>query len=252
MNPMQCREAHEALTALLDGELSADQEPTARAHIAGCPACAERMRDYQRLGEALRADAYVAAPLGLEEKLRTRLAMAAPPANDIGGWPWRRLGQQAAALVLVSGLSGLLGWHLTQSASELRRLERDVISAHARSLLQDNTVQVASSHSHTVKPWFNGRIEFAPTVKDLTADGFPLQGGRLDIIDTQRVAALVYKRRLHVINVFIWPAAARPSAAPTASTVQGYNTLAWTAGGLTYWAVSDLNAKELAELQRLL
>src|SRR5262249_60708206 len=112
---------------------------------------------------------------------------------------------QAAVLVVVSGLSGLMGWQLSQSALETGRLERDVVAAYVRSLLQDSTVQVASSESHTVKPWFNGRIEFAPTVKDLTAQGFPLVGGRLDFVDNRRIAALVYKRRQHVINISICP-----------------------------------------------
>jgi anti-sigma factor RsiW len=113
-------------------------------------------------------------------------------------------------------------------------------------------VQVASSQSHTVKPWFNGRIEFAPSVKDLTDRGFPLVGGRVDVVGGQRAATLVYKRRLHVINVFIWSAADGASSGPMAGAVQGYNTVSWTAGGLTYWAISDLNARELAELQALL
>jgi anti-sigma factor RsiW len=113
-------------------------------------------------------------------------------------------------------------------------------------------VQVASSQSHTVKPWFNGRVEFAPSVKDLTDRGFPLVGGRVDFVGGQRVATLVYKRRLHVINVFIWPAADGVSPGPVPTDIQGYNIVSWIAGSLTYWAISDPNARELAELQALL
>jgi anti-sigma factor RsiW len=159
---------------------------------------------------------------------------------------------QAAALVIVAGLSSLVSWQLGESRARHNMLERDVVSAHARSLLQESPVQVASSQSHTVKPWFNGRIEFAPSVKDLTDKGFPLVGGRVDVVGGQRVATLVYKRRLHVINVFIWPAADSTSPGTTRAAVQGYNTVSWTVGGLTYWAISDLNARELAELQGLL
>ena len=173
-------------------------------------------------------------------------------ANDNARFEWRQFSRQAAALTIVAGLSGLIGWQLSDSAAQKRSVERDIVAAHARSLLQETTVQVASSESHTVKPWFNGRIEFAPTVKDLTAEGFPLIGGRLDLVDGRRTATLVFKRRAHIINVFMWPAASNEATPARPASLQGYNVISWTAGGLTYWAVSDLNAKELAQLQALL
>jgi anti-sigma factor RsiW len=249
---MQCKEAHETLSALLDHELGAEQQHAAKAHIAGCSLCAEVARDYRRIGDDLRTVARAAPPADLAHKVRARLAAEAQSSHGAPRFPWGRLAQYAASLILIAGLSGLLGWQLAQSTFEQRRLERDVVAAHVRSLLQDNTVQIASSESHTVKPWFNGRIEFAPTVKDLTAEGFPLVGGRLEFIDNRRIAALVYKRRRHVINVFMWPADGEARTAPKAAILQGYNTLSWTAGGITFWAVSDLNAKELADLQGLL
>lgn len=249
---MQCREAHEILSALLDDEVGAEQQQAARAHIAGCSLCAQLARDYRRIGDKLRTVARMPAPADLADKVLARLATEAQSANDNRRFNWRGLAQHAATLVLVCGLSGLVGWHLAQSTFEQHRLERDVVAAHVRSLLQDSTVQIASSESHTVKPWFNGRIEFAPTVKDLTAEGFPLIGGRLDFIDNRRIASLVYKRRRHVINVFMWPADAQNPKAPVPSMLQGYNTVTWTASGITFWAVSDLNAKELGELQGLL
>ena len=249
---MQCKEAHEALSALIDDEVPPDQQQAAKTHAASCPLCAELARDYRQIGEQLRAVARVPAPADLGDKVRARLASEARSVKTGAWFDWRRLAQQAAALILVSGLSGLLSWHLAQSTFEQRRLERDIVAAHVRSLLQDSTVQIASSQSHTVKPWFNGRVEFAPTVKDLSADGFPLIGGRLDVIDNRRIATLVYKRRLHVINVFMWPADPPNPRPPTPSVLQGYNTITWTAGGMTFWAVSDLNAKEMAQLQGLL
>ena len=249
---MQCKEAHETLSALIDDELGTEQQHAARAHIAGCSLCAEVARDYRRIGDDLRAGARVPLPADLAHKVRARLASEARSGHRPQRLAWQWLAQYAASLILVAGLSGLLGWQLARSSFEQRRLERDVVAAHVRSLLQDTTVQVASSESHTVKPWFNGRIEFAPTVKDLTAEGFPLVGGRLEFVDGRRIAALVYKRRRHVINVFMWPAGGEPRAAPKASVLQGYNTLSWTTGGITFWAVSDLNAKELGELQGLL
>ncbi|HEU0060310.1 MAG TPA: anti-sigma factor [Hyphomicrobiaceae bacterium] len=249
---MHCREAHEVLSALLDDEGVAAQHEAARAHIEGCSLCAEVARDYRHIGDKLRTVARMPAPPDLADKVLARLASEPQPANDNRRLHWRGFAQQAAMLVLVCGLSGLVGWHLAQSNFEQRRLERDVVAAHVRSLLQDSTVQIASSESHTVKPWFNGRVEFAPTVKDLTAEGFPLIGGRLDFVDNRRIATLVYKRRRHVINVFMWPADGQNPKPPVSSMLQGYNTVTWTAGGITFWAVSDLNAKELGQLQGLL
>ncbi len=121
-----------------------------------------------------------------------------------------------------------------------------------RSLLQESPIQVASGDPHSVKPWFNGRIEYAPEVKDPSAEGFPLAGARLDYIGGKRVATLVYKRRLHVVNVFVWPAPSADDTAPRLIPINGYNLLAWNHGGLTYWAVSDLNGAELQQLKALL
>jgi anti-sigma factor RsiW len=252
MSPMQCREAHEALSSLIDGENAADQQQAAAAHVAACPLCTERTSEYRRMGEQLRTMGRVATPPDLSDRIRARLAEERGSANDNARFEWRQFSRQAAALTIVAGLSGLIGWQLSDSAAQKRSVERDVVSAHARSLLQESAVQVASSESHTVKPWFNGRIEFAPTVKDLTAEGFPLIGGRLDLVDGRRTATLVYKRRAHIINVFMWPAASSEATSVRPASLQGYNVISWTAGGLTYWAVSDLNAKELGQLQTLL
>src|SRR5262249_39585504 len=131
-------------------------------------------------------------------------------------------------------------------------LERDVFAAHVRSLLQDSPTQVASSDSHTVKPWFAGRLEYAPAVKDLAAEGFPLAGARLDYVGERRVAALAYRRRLHVISVFVWPSNDAADSAPHAVAYRGYNLLTWSRGGTAYWAISDLNMNELRQLQALL
>jgi anti-sigma factor RsiW len=132
-------------------------------------------------------------------------------------------------------------------------VEREILTAHRRSLVQDKPIQIASSDGHTVKPWFNGRIDFAPPVRDLTFAGFLLVGGRVDIIGENRVAAIVYKRREHVINVFMWPSSNAPVAQTAAHiAIKGYNAVTWSAPGLTYWAVSDLNFNELNNLQKLL
>ncbi len=245
-------DAHEVLNALLDGADAGMRHPEAAAHVASCPQCAALANEYRRIGAGLRAVAYVDPPADIEEKIRARLAAESPPTR--GGWQLdaRRWLQQAAALIVVAGLSALVSWQLTRSAVDRGRLERDVLAAHVRSLLQDSTIQIASSERHVVRPWFNGRVEFAPGVKDLAAQNFALLGGRVDWVDGRRVATLVYKRRLHIINVFLWPADGQADQASHAMGWKGYNAITWTTGGMTHWAVSDLNAKELAELQTLL
>jgi anti-sigma factor RsiW len=121
-----------------------------------------------------------------------------------------------------------------------------------RSLLQESPIQIASSETHIVKPWFNGRLDFAPSVRDLTPDGFPFAGGRLDFVGERRVAALVYRRRLHVVNVFLWPSTGGADSAPRDLVHRGYNMVTWTKAGIDYWAVSDLNMAELRLLRNLM
>jgi anti-sigma factor RsiW len=131
-------------------------------------------------------------------------------------------------------------------------LEREIVSAHVRSLLQESPIQVASSDTHAVKPWFNGRVDFSPPVKDLTAEGYPLVGGRVDYIGERRVAALVYRRHRHVVNVFLWPSGNTGEVAARSDAFKGYNVLVWTSDDITYWAVSDLPGDELRQLQTFL
>ena len=121
---------------------------------------------------------------------------------------------------------------------------QEIVSSHVRSLIGTHLLDVPSTDQHNVKPWFNGKLDYAPDVKDFVAEGFALAGGRVDYIDHRPVAALVYKRREHVINLFEWPSG---SALSSPSGVNGFNLVAWNRAGMDYWAVSDLNAGELGQ-----
>jgi anti-sigma factor RsiW len=150
--------------------------------------------------------------------------------------------------VAILSAAAALWW--ADRAQDQQALAHDVLAAHVRSLLQDNTVQVASLDTHTVKPWFAGRLDYTPVVKDLSEEGFKLIGGRLDYVDGRRVAALVYMRRLHKINVFIWPA--KGTAIASHLHIDGYNIVTWTAANMTFWAISDVEERELDRLAELL
>jgi anti-sigma factor RsiW len=251
MGRMRCEEAHDLVSAFIDGELAGERKRAIADHIRSCPTCGGLADDYQRIGKQLMGR-YERAPVDLDEKIRASLARESLDGRSIQTRNWRSLMQQAAVLLIAVASSAAITWHLAQTSAEFALLERDVVGAHARSLLQDNPTQIASSDRHTVKPWFTGRVDFAPVVKDLAANGFPLAGGRLDLVGGRRVAAVVYKRRQHIINVFMWPTGETEMISPRLVAPKGYNVMNWNAGGISYWAVSDLNAVELAELQKLL
>jgi len=262
---MNCDRARDLIGAYRDGELPPDERRAVAAHIETCKTCRDAAADDERVGRALRLRGRVTAPAGLATRVQTMLDHTAaanrplpldikrtftPP--PLGRHTFRTWARQAGAIAAACVLSVAATWWVISGIGQTDRIEREIVNAHIRSLLQDTTVQVASSDQHTVRPWFAGRIDFAPAVKDLKAEGFLLIGGRLDYIGERRVGVIVYKRNLHLINVFLWPAATGTEPAPNVATRNGYNMMTWAQSGVTYWAISDLNAGELRELQRLL
>lgn len=258
---MRCERARELLGAYIDNELHGDERAIA-AHLAECRSCAALADDFRRIGGFLAQAGREPVPNALSERIRRNISQVpeivseagAERAGSAASWPSLRssLFRHAAIVVAASMLSALVTWWAVSSANQVAQLEHDVLSAHVRSLLLESPVQVAASDTHVVKPWFAGRVDFAPEVKDLTSEGFPLVGGRVDYVAGRRVGALVYRRRLHTINVFMWPGGSREDATPRLATRNGYNLLTWSRKGLEIWAISDLNAGDLRELQALL
>jgi anti-sigma factor RsiW len=247
---MRCDEAQQLISAGIDGELTRTSADELREHTQACPSCAGIAADFRRLSQQLKSAGREILPSRLESRVRLALAeVADAPSPALRGKPWIR---QLAAMAAVCLIAVFGTWTITHHFDSEARLEHDVVAAHVRSLLQESPIQIASGDPHSVKPWFNGRLEYAPDVKDPAAEGFPLVGARLDYIGGRRVAALVYKRRLHMVNVFVWPSTSPDDVAPRLMSVNTYNVLTWSHGGLTYWAVSDLNGAELQQLRALL
>ena len=239
------------LEAYLDEELEAAQAAELERHLADCAECSAALARLREQKTRLRAEApYFDAPAGLERRLRA--ALRRPAAQDGGRatareLPWRWMAVAAALLLAVSVSWNVLQWRSRTAAD---RLAAEVLTGHIRSLIGDHLLDVASTDQHTVKPWFAGKLDFSPEVKDLAAEGFPLVGGRVDYLAGRRVAALIFRRRQHVLNLFTWPDAAS-AGVEALMTRDGYHLLHWTEGGMTYWAVSDAAAAELERLKEL-
>lgn len=240
---MTCAEAEILIHALIDGELDAGHAREVEAHAAECPRCAAALASYRRMSQAI-ADAELrySAP----ESLRRRIFPADPQGAAVP--PTRRAVLRGFALgsaVSALAASGLLA--LMLGKDEEQRIVPQIVSAHLRSLQEGHLTDVISTDQHTVKPWFDGKIDVAPPVIDLTAQGFTLIGGRLDYVDARPIGAVVYRRRQHIINLFVAQTPRMEHRAPQTETFQGYNIRYWSDRGLNFWAVSDIGADELAE-----
>jgi anti-sigma factor RsiW len=248
---MRCREVVPALDAYLDGELGPVSSERVRRHLERCPACAERRQGRMALIAAIRAEVphHRLSPEGRARIVRAIRRRASQPTRPMAGWgQWTAL---AASALLVFGAGWMLSSTQRQSGGE--PLETEVVSGHIRALMLDHLTDVASSDHHTVKPWFNGKLDFSPPVPDLASDGFPLLGGRLDYLGGRAVAALAYGRRQHLIDVFLWPTGpGEREVAARSSSRHGYGLVHWSRGGMNYWAVSDLNLAELLQFVALL
>ena len=286
---VNCNDAKPLIHAYADGELGLESALEIERHLEQCADCARERAALAALSAALGDPALrYAAPDALHRRVGAALAgeaaitARAPSART----PWWRLGWLVGegeggaiargnagwavagaalamlALVVLNGSPGL--WRTFRSSApfgngvplgngaEADVVAREVLTSHLRSLMPGHLMDVISTDQHTVKPWFNGRVDFSPPVNDFAADGFRLVGGRLDYLDGRPVAALVYQRRKHIVNVFVWPAADGSQSTVESTAHDGYNLLHWRRGGMNYWMASDLNAQEMRDFAHLL
>jgi anti-sigma factor RsiW len=242
---MTCEET--LLHALVDGELDAGHARDTEGHVAGCGRCAAQLRDYRGLHAAMSAPGVrYQAP----ESLRRRIEAALPTTIERQPRalaPGRRslLKGFAMGSAMSTALAACLVLFVVHTQED-QRIVGDVVSAHLRSLQGNHLIDVQSTDQHTVKPWFNGRLDVAPPVIDLTSQGFTLIGGRLDYIEGRPVGAIVYKRRAHVINLFVSQSVGSESGA-TMEKLQGFTVWSWAWSDLNFRAVSDINPEELQE-----
>jgi anti-sigma factor RsiW len=244
---MNCNEIHPLLHAYVDSELDLMPSLEVDRHLKACAGCTAMKRSLESLRATLRNnDLAYRAPEALRARIRESIRDTSdeskPRSTRPWGWQLLTLGSIGFAVVTL----------MLQPVppSDRERLADEAVSSHVRSLMAGHLMDVASTDQHTVKPWFNGKIDFAPEVKDFAAQGFPLVGGRLDYLNNQSVVALVYRRNQHTINVFVWPA--KTATASTTEERRGYSIINRDMNGLHYCIVSDLNAKELSEFAQLL
>ena len=236
----------ELLHAYVDGEVDLVTGREMEEHLRSCEGCRRTEQQIRALREALTSNAPAyRAPARLRRNVRAALRREAKESRV--SWPGLVFAAGAVCAVLFFAAA------LFQNARAPRNSIADqVIGNHVRSLLAAHLVDVASSDQHTVKPWFDGKIDFAPSVRDLSSDGFPLAGGRLDYLDGKTVAALVYQRNKHPINLFISPASTKRDTTPALIARRGYSLFHWTYAEMDYWAVSDLNQTELRQFADLI
>jgi anti-sigma factor RsiW len=247
---LDCKEAQNLINGYVDGELDLVRNVEIERHLQGCALCTQSYKNQQLLRNEIKTGSfYFKAPADLQTRIQLSLRKAAKAEGRAWVLPkwWLNIAApMAAAAVMVLALVPFLRG---PSTDEL--LAREVVSSHVRSLMATHLADVASSDRHTVKPWFAGKLNFSPPVEDLAKQGFPLVGGRLDYLENRPVAALVYQRQKHFINLFIWPAGSGSDVRTKMVSRQGYNLTYWTKSGMTYWAVSDLNSSELQEFVQL-
>jgi anti-sigma factor RsiW len=248
---LNCNELKSLIHPYVDGELDLVRNLAIEQHMQACSACTQAYKGLQTLRTALSAGSLrFEAPVSLQKRIQTSLQAASKPERPRFPVPWGILGVAASLLFVALATWSLARIRFVPPVDDF--LAKEVVYSHVRSLLAKEPVDILSINPHTVKPWFTGKLDFSPPVKDLTEEGFPLIGGRIDYLDDRQVAALLYRRQQHKINLFVWPSAKDSDGEATTQTRQGYHLIHWTDSGMTFWVVSDLNNTELQQFVQLM
>ena len=249
---MSCDLTRSVLHGYLDGELDATRAAEFERHLESCRECANTLGAEEALRSSLQGSGlYERAPVSLRKRVRADLhsATAFPLTPQIPIWRWLGV---AAAMLIVASVSFYAWPRLQNSSVSSPATAAEIIDAHVRSLQPGHLTDVASTDQHTVKPWFDGKLAFVPPVKDYADEGFPLIGGRLDVLGGQNVAALVYGRHKHFINVFVWPTKEPDTPIHPPGSRQGYQWVHWRHQGMEFCAISDVSDSDLHELAQLI
>jgi anti-sigma factor RsiW len=248
---MSCDEAQMLLDAYADGELDLVRGIEIEKHMEGCQACARAVENLRALGSAMRSGGlYYQPPASLGPRLEKALQRVGRSEARPKRFGWQLIALAASLLLAVYFVARLSPGTVRDASSNL--VAQETLDSHLRSLMPGHLTDVQSTDQHTVKPWFNGKLDYSPPVTDFAPQGFPLTGGRLDSLNGRAVAVLVYQRRQHLINVYVWPEPGSADASASESARQGYNMIHWTRGGMNWWVVSDLNSGELNSFANLL
>jgi len=248
---MRCASARPLLELHLDGELSASESADIQEHIENCAACDGLYRRLEHLQSDIRMHVTRhTVPAQLQQRIQAALREAAESEPQPRRMHWNWLAVAASILLVISMAWNIASFRSRDSAAR-DILAEEVLSSHLRSLIGTHLLDVPSSDQHTVKPWFNGKLSFSPDVRDFSSQGFRLVGGRIEYLGERPVAALVYQRRQHFINLFTWPSPSAYQSAYSESKRSGYNIVSWTKEGMTCWAVSDLQTGELEQFAEL-
>jgi anti-sigma factor RsiW len=244
---VNCNETRALLSAYLDGEINLESSLAVERHLAECSGCAGALRRGQTLSSVLASSAIdYRCPAEVRDHIEATIRQATPAVRRRAPAPVWRWASAAAVLMVACG-AVVVTRTLIDGSKRDALLVQQLVAGHVHSLLGDHAIDIGSSDQHVVKPWFTGKLDFAPSVPDLSEKGFELLGGRWEYLDGHDAAALVYARRRHVINLFIWRGAEPRVPANGSGTQQGFQFVRWVQNGMSYAAVSDLNLEELQQ-----
>ncbi len=247
---MSCAEMRPLIEGYFDHELDLVRSLEIEKHVESCTACAEHLKHLQGLNLTLHAARlHEAAP---ERLRRWAESLGEPRAKRVPVFHWDMFHQWGTlGVAAFAGAALWIGVPLAERTVSERQVADEIVSAHVRSLMAGHLTDVASTHQHTVKPWFSGKVDFAPFVRDFDEFGFALKGGRLEYVSQRPAAALVYQHHQHIVNLILWPAAAARDRSSETLTRRGYNLVHWIRSGMTYWAISDLNSRDLQQFVQI-